>query len=478
MPKAVKKVSGIGLCGLAVVAVCAAAVPPVRALALTDRARQYLTDLIRIDTTNPPGAETRAAEYLKRVADEYEIPAELLGSDPARLNFVARLRGTGAEAPLLLMAHTDVVPADPGEWTADPFGAEVRDGFLYGRGAQDDKSLLAAELAVLVELKLRGAALNRDIILLAEADEESASSGIQWLVRNAWDKIEAGAALNEGGGAQDFASGVRLFRIQTAEKIPTRVTLRAHGSAGHASLPRPDNPILRLARAIVRLDVDQPVRMNTTTRSYFSGLARIPDYEWLAPLVPKLDSVTAQYDAAGQIRAHDAELDALLRTTIVPTMLRGGVKVNVIPNTAEAQVDIRRLPNETREEILSRLRRLINDSSVEIVPSAGSEMPATEPSSIAAPVYKVIERALALSLPRAVVVPFMSRGATDGAYLRQKGMDVYGVPLFATGPGESREHGNDERIALSTFESGTELLWKIVLAAGGQPLAYGHATEP
>jgi acetylornithine deacetylase/succinyl-diaminopimelate desuccinylase-like protein len=176
---------------------------------LADLTRQYLADLIRLDTTNPPGNETRVAEYLRKICDSEGISAEMLGSDPSRLNFVARLPGSGKLRPLILMAHSDVVPADRAQWTVDPFSAELREGFMWGRGSQDDKSLLAAELAVFVELKRHGIKLDRDIILLSEADEEAGSTGIQWLIANAWDKINAEFALNEGGFAITTVSGKR-----------------------------------------------------------------------------------------------------------------------------------------------------------------------------------------------------------------------------------------------------------------------------
>ena len=429
------------------------------------RATRHLVELIRRDTTNPPGNESRAAHYLKQVADAHGISSELLGDDPARLNFVARLRGSGRERPLLLMAHTDVVPADRGQWTADPYAGEIRDGMIYGRGAQDTKNLLAAELAVLVELKRRGVKLNRDVILLGEADEEAGSTGMRWLVRYAWPKIDAEFALNESGMAFDTAAGTRVFQVQTLEKIPTRMVLTARGTAGHGSLPRPDNPVVRLSRAVTRLaDAEQPVRLNTTTRNYFQELVRLAGYKWLAPLADRLENRTAAASVIGQIRARDPELEAMLRTSVSPTMLRAGEKINIIPNTAEAQIDVRRLPDETREEILMRFRRIVNDSSIEIRPAGGQEMPTTEPSSQSTALYRAMRRVLSGSHPRAVVVPYMARGATDGSYLRQKGMAVYGVPVFPRDDGENRSHGNDERIAVASLEAGTELLWKIVLA--------------
>jgi acetylornithine deacetylase/succinyl-diaminopimelate desuccinylase-like protein len=436
---------------------------------LSDRTRQYLTDLIRLDTSNPPGNETRVAEYLKQVADSHGISAELLGSDPRRMNFVARLRGNGrGNRPLLLMAHSDVVPAERSEWSVDPFSAEVRNGYLYGRGAQDDKSLLAAELAVMVELKRRNIRLNRDLILLSEADEESGSTGIQWLIQHEWPKVDAEFALNEGGYILETKDGPRLFQIQTTEKIPTRVVLTARGTAGHGSLPRADNPVLHLARALVKLsDAEQPVHLNATTRRYLRELEKFPDYGWLSPLVPRLENFATAQAAASQVHLHDPELDAMLRTTISATMLRAGIRVNVIPNTAEAQVDARRLPNETREEVLLRIRQIINDSAVEVTPAPGQQPPPAEPSSVTTTLYRGLERAIGRVSPHDSVVPFMSRIASDGSYLRARGVAVYGVPIFTSEGAEGREHGNDERIAPKNLDDGVELLWQMILETAG-----------
>lgn len=434
---------------------------------LGDRALRYLVDLIRIDTSNPPGNETKVAEYLKQQAAAAGIASELLGAEPTRLSFVARIpaKNRTSARPLLLMAHSDVVPADRSQWTVPPFSAELRDGYIYGRGAQDDKSLLAAELAVIIELKRQGLKLKRDIILLSEADEEAGSSGIGWLAGNAYSKIDAEFAVNEGGAALDSKAGMRLYQIQTSEKIPTRVVLTAKGAAGHGSLPRSDNPVVHLARAIAHLaDFDQPVKLNTTTRRYFAEIAKLPDYAWLQPLLPKLDEANASASAGNQIREHDPELSAMLRTSVSPTMLTAGFKVNVIPNTAQAQVDVRRLPTETREEIEMRFRQIINDPAVAIAPEPGQDMPATEPSSLTTVLYSAMQQVFGKAHPQAAVVPYMSRGATDGSYLRQKGMAVYGVPIFVREGGESRAHGNDERITPGNLARGTELLWKIVLA--------------
>lgn len=435
---------------------------------LGERSARYLADLIRLDTTNPPGHETSVARYLQRVAEAEGIACEVVGGDPERMNFIARLPG-GGKRPLLLMAHSDVVPAEPKHWTAPPFAGEIRDGLLTGRGAIDDKSLLAAELAVLVELKRSGVKLDREVIVLSEADEEAGSTGIQWLIHNAWSKIDAEFAINEGGFAADTASGSRLFHIQTTEKVPTRAVLRARGVAGHGSLPRGDNSVLRLARALVRLaEADQPVRLNATTRRYLTELAKVSEYQWLTPLLPRLQRESTAIATANQVRERDSELDTQLRTTIVPTVFNAGTKVNVIPTQAEALVDVRRLPNETREEIVARMRRIIHDPDIEIEPDPGQQMPATEPSSVSTQLYKVMEQVLRQTHSRAVVLPYMQRGATDGAFLRQKGMAVYGIPLFLREDRENRAHGNDERISVGNLEAGTKLLLEIVRKVAGR----------
>jgi acetylornithine deacetylase/succinyl-diaminopimelate desuccinylase-like protein len=426
-----------------------------------DLAASYLRDLIRLDTSNPPGNETRAASWLKQVADREGIAAELLGPDPRRLNFIARLPGSGRQRPLLLIAHSDVVPVDRSQWTVDPFAAILKDGYIYGRGAEDDKNLLAAELAVMVDLRRRKVPLDRDIILLSEADEEAQSLGALWVVANAWPKIDAEFALNEHSYILPTASGVPVVQIQTAEKVPTRFKLVAHGTAGHGSLPRGDNPVLHLARAIVKLsDADQPVRLNATTRVYLAEIARLPDYSWLAPLLPRLESAAASSQAADEIRAREPELGAMLRFTMSPTMLNAGLKINVIPNAAEAQVDGRRLPNETQDEIFERLKNIINDPAITVEPEL-HQQPATEPSSLSSPLYVAMQSVFKEVMPNALVVPFLMRGTTDGAYLRAKGMAVYGVPVFRK-DGELRMHGNDERISVENLRTGTELLGKIV----------------
>lgn len=435
---------------------CSAAFPQT----LGDRALDYLVNLIRLETANPPGNETRAARYLKKIADAEGIPNELLGDDPNRLSFLARLKGTGELRPLLIMAHTDVVPADPTQWTSPPFAANIRDGVLYGRGAEDTLQLVAAEMAVMVELKRRGVKLKRDIIFLGESDEEAGSTAIQWIVKNAWHKIDAEFALNEAGYNVPVKSGSRLFFVQTSEKVPTRIKLIARGTAGHGSLPRADNPVVHLARAIDKIaSAEMPVKFDTTTRRMFEELVKVPEYAQLAMAIPMIEKGSTM--VVREIGKRNMGLASILSTTVSPTMLAAGTKINVIPNIAEAQIDIRRLPSETQEEIHDRMRKLINDPAVEVAPAGGQQMPATEPSSLTSALYKTMESVLLAAHPNGRVIPYMTSGGTDGAFLRDRGMAVYGVPFFEQEAG-GHLHGNDERISISNLARGTELLLKVV----------------
>ena len=436
-------------------------------LPLVDRAQRYLVDLIKIDSST--GNETKLAEYLRQVANTNGIASELVGDNPKRLNFIARLKGNGKNKPLLLMAHSDTIPpGDRALWTADPFGAEIKNGFIWGRGALDDKALLAAELAVLVEIKTRNLPLSRDVILVSESDEENGATGVQWLLQHAYSKIDAEFALNEGGSNFDSGGVRHVYQVQTAEKIPTRILLTARGIQGQGSLPRPDNALVKLARALLKIvDFDQPVKLSQTTRKYLRDLAKLPDYEWILPLLPKLDNPSTAAAAANQIRARNPELETMIRTSISPTQFRAGTRFNIIPNSAEALLDVRRLPNETREEILARFRQVINDPAIEVSLALGPQMPATDSSALNSALYKAMETVFNRVHPEDLVLPYMSRGSTDGSYLRARGMPVYGVPLFMIDPADNRYHSVDERIAVKTLQDGTELLWQIVLEVAG-----------
>ena len=314
----------------------------------------------------------------------------------------------------------------------------------------------------MVDLKRRNVRLDRDLILLSEADEEAGSLGATWVVAHAWPKIEAEFALNEYSYILPTASGVPVVHPDGRKDSHALQISRARNGGTRVFTP-PGQPGCASGAALVRLaDATQPVALNSTTRAYLKAMATLPDYAWLKPLLPQLESPASSSKAADEINRRDAELGAMLRFTMSPTMLSAGIKINVIPNVAEAQVDGRRLPSETHEEIFARLKKIVNDPAITIEPPASKEQAATEPSSLTSPLYIAMEKVFKEAMPNALVTPFLMRGTTDGAYLRAKGMAVYGVPLFRK-DGELRMHGNDERMALGNLRSGTDLLMKIVM---------------
>jgi acetylornithine deacetylase/succinyl-diaminopimelate desuccinylase-like protein len=408
-----------------------------------DEAVATLQGLIRINTSNPPGSETRAVHYLKSLLDREGIPSEVFAKDSSRANLVARLTGSGKKRPILLMGHTDVVGVERDKWTVDPFGGLIKDGYVYGRGASDDKDNAAVSLQVLLMLHRGKVPLDRDVIFLAEAGEEGTSEwGIDFMVDQHFDRIDAEFALLEGGGIEVERGVVKYVAVSTTEKIPNTVRLVARGTSGHGSVPRPDNPIVHLAAAVAKIGAFQPpMRLNETTRAYFQRLATISSPEDAA-LYAHLDDPAVQE----KLRITRIQQNSMLRTSISPTLLQGGFRRNVIPGDAEAVLDIRALQDENMPAFFDQLRRIINDPAVNLIPPARTR-PGSAPSSLSSDMFKALERAQALVFPGAVTLPTMLTGATDGAQLRAKGVQAYGVGNYVE-DGESRAHGNDERASI------------------------------
>jgi acetylornithine deacetylase/succinyl-diaminopimelate desuccinylase-like protein len=420
---------------------------PMRTSGLTDASRaevaQFLTELVKIDTSNPPGNEVQAANYIKGILDKEGIASEVLESALGRGNVVARLKGNGSKRPLLLMGHLDVVGVERDKWTVDPFAAIVKDGYLYGRGARDDKAMTAVNLEIFLELHRRKIPLDRDVIFLAEAGEEGTTAfGIDFMVKEHWDKIEAEYALNEGGTIHLANGKVNYVQVATTEKVPRRMSLIARGSSGHASMPRIDNPIVHLGAAVGKLLAWQPpMRLNETTRAYFSRLATISSPED-AYLYTHLEEPAVQQKLA----AEKIPQNSMLRTSIAPTIIKGGFRINVIPAEAEVSLDVRALPDENIDEFMAMLRQVINDPAIEIVRSTADARPVGAPSSIRSEMFEALERAQAAVFPGVVTLPTMMTGATDSAQLRAKGVQAYGVGVPATDDDGLRVHGNDERV--------------------------------
>ncbi|HXM43426.1 MAG TPA: M20/M25/M40 family metallo-hydrolase [Bryobacteraceae bacterium] len=426
---------------------------------------RHYTALLRIDTSNPPGNETAAAKYLAGVLDREGITAKLLSLDPARANLVARIQGNGSARPIAILGHTDVVPAQRSKWSVDPFGALRKNGYIYARGAVDDKEIVTAGLMVMLLLQREHVKLNRDVIFVAEAGEEGTPAvGIDFLVSRHWDEIAAEYALAEGGSAVSQGGKVCYVAITTAEKVPRGVRLIARGPSGHASRPTANNAVLRLAAAVAKLGEWQtPMRLNDTARAYFERLASISPPADADRYRHVADPARAA-EIDGYFERYEPAHYAMLHTTLAPTMLKAGIGFNVIPSEAEAYIDIRALPDEDMPRFYEDMRALIADRNVEMEPNRQIR-PATPPSRTDTVMFRALEHAQRKMFPNAIVLPSMLTGATDMAQLRAKGVQAYGFgPIVEAGdPGEA--HANDERLAEASLYKLVEFLWYAILDA-------------
>jgi len=431
----------------------AAAAPDFRAA--REEAAGFLSGYLRIDTVNPPGNEIRGAQYLQSILKREGIPSEIFESAPGRGNLVARLKGNGRKKPVLIMGHIDVVGVEREKWTVDPFGGVIRDGYVYGRGATDDKTTGTAGLEVMLLLHRLKVPLDRDVIFLAEAGEESSYQfGIDFMVKQHWDKIAAEFSIAEGGHMVKQGEKVTQVVVTAAEKLSRNMKLVARGVSAHGSIPRADNPLLRLSAALTRLaNWRQPMRLNEVTRAYFSRLAAISP-----PEEASLYSHLEDPGVTEKLRERSPALDALLRVTITPTIVRGGFRDNVIPATAEATLMVRPLPDENVAALVQRMREVIDDPAVEVLPAWGSR-PAAPPSGLNTEMFLALERVQKRLFPEAVTLPAMTAGTTDSAQLRAKGVQAYGIGTF----GGSGAHGNDERISVEGLGVLVEFLYNTVI---------------
>ena len=427
-----------------------------------EEAVQTLQALVRIDTRNPPGNESKVAEYLKSVLDQEGIASEIIAMEPGRGNLIARIKGSGKKKPLLLMGHEDVVGVERDKWTVDPFAGIIKDGYVYGRGALDDKSGLAANFQAFLMIHRQKLALDRDIIFLAEAGEEGTSSvGIDFLVAKHWPKIECEVALNEGGDTLIKDGKVQYVAVAPTEKIPDRMRLVARGTSGHGSMPRVDNAIVHLAAAVAKLGEWQPpMHLNETTRTFFQRLAKIspPDEAFLFQHLedPAIGNIVQE-----KLRHTNVMYNSMLRTSVSPNIIKGGFRSNVIPADAEATLDIRALPDEDMDKFVAEMRRVINDPAVEIV-REGRDRPATPPPPLNSEMFRALEKAQAAVFPEAVTLPEMVTGATDSAQLRAKRVQAYGIGSPITEEDNERMHGNDERLAIDGLGKFVEYVYRAV----------------
>ncbi|MGB2669612.1 MAG: M20/M25/M40 family metallo-hydrolase [Candidatus Acidiferrum sp.] len=434
--------------------------------ALAKEAEGWLADLIKINTTNPPGNEEAAAKYIAGILTKEGITSEFLELAPGRSALVARLRSSAVPDParaLLLVAHMDVVGVDKSKWTVDPFGAVIKDGYMYGRGSIDDKGMLAANLAAFIALKRSNVHLSRDVIFLATADEEEGGeASIRVLIAKYWDKFAAGFAINEGGRVVLQKGKVFYVAVQASEKVPVDVAVIARGPSGHASVPTKDNAVVHLAAAVAKIGAyTAPVHFTTIVRRYFEQLAPLEDDE-LAKWIRSLDAPDRGDHAQRFISEANPLWNSMLRDTIAPTMLSAGVRANVIPSEARATLNIRLLPGDTSDVLIADLTKLVNDPQIrfEVQPDAGLAAP---PSSLENEFYATISKAASQEFSGAPVLPFLSAGATDSAQLRLHSVQAYGLSPFPMADEDSRRmHADDERIPLASFDKGVDFLSRIV----------------
>jgi acetylornithine deacetylase/succinyl-diaminopimelate desuccinylase-like protein len=433
---------------------------------LGDEAQGWLSDLVRINSVNPPGNEAVVAQYISAIFQKEGITNEILEMAPGRSIVVARIQAGPLPDPsnaLLLVAHQDTVGVDPKKWSVDPFTATIRDGYMWGRGSIDDKAMLAGNIATMVELKRSKARLARDVIFLATDDEEQGgSASIKVTIQKYWDKIACAYALNEGGRVIVKNGKVQYVGVQASEKVAYNVTVMATGSSGHGSLPKPDNAVVHLAAAVEKLGAFQvPAAPSTITLRYFEQLAKIEDDE-IAKWMRALEQPGRADLAVKHLSDESPMWNSMLRDTIAPTMLQAGVRVNVVPSEATANLNIRMLPGHSIQELMGQFTKIVNDSQIkfQLAPDSGENAP---PSDLTSPLFQTIERLTPQEFPGAITVPLLGTGATDSASLRLHKVQAYGLePFPMIEDDSSRVHADDERIPLDGFHKGVAFLYHVV----------------
>jgi acetylornithine deacetylase/succinyl-diaminopimelate desuccinylase-like protein len=455
-----------GSASAAALALAAALAPP--ALSAGDAYEDMAVDLLRrylqVDTTNPPGNELKAALFYKKALEAEGIPVEVDEFAPGRANLLATLKGTGSRRPLVLANHMDVVPADPARWSVPPFSGLVKDGEIYGRGAEDMKTEGILHLMAIIRARREGGPLSRDILFLATADEEAGFLGaLRAVSPEGWRERlkDAEYLITEGGeNLVDAAGNVQYLGVETAEKGPFWLTLKTKGPPGHGSRPIEDSALNRMVRALDRVRRHHTaMKVLPSVQRFFAdqaGQVKPPRAQWYKDIAAALrDPAVARelYD--------DREVSALLRNTISITVVRAGYKTNVIPGTAEAELDVRLLPGEDPQAFLAEMRGVIDDPTVEIVPPATFRPPNDSPTD--SDLFRTVESVLRRHHPGAPVTTKMLTGATECVLYRPLGIGCYGfTPLLTTSDELATVHGDDERVAEATVRRSTGIFYEVV----------------
>ncbi len=421
--------------------------------AVGDESAALLSRYIQVDTTNPPGNELKAAQFLKDVLEHEGIEARVFETTPGRGNLYARLKGNGSRKGIVLLNHLDVVPADKRAWNVDPFGGTIKDGFVWGRGALDMKGTGVTYLMAMLQLKRQGLALKGDVVFLATADEEAGGvQGAGPFVKTHWDLIkDAGAVINEGGDISLLSGGKQLWGIDTSEKTPLRVIMTAFGTPGHASLPKDDSAVVVLIDALAKLAHYQPpVKILPEVQAYYAQIAETVEPAIKSKYLNLAESLKDPEFAARFFRIPSNR--GRVRNTLSITMLEGSNKLNVIPAQASATFDMRLLPGEDPEAAVADLARVVANPAIKFThggpPSFGS-------SPVTHPLFDAVRTVAAELSPGSVVAPVMLTASTDCGWFRSRGMPCYGfVPFALTAADATTIHGNNERISIANLTFG------------------------
>src|SRR4051812_15466174 len=432
------------------------------------RAREIYKQLVEINTTDTPAGDvTKAADAVAarlKAAGFPEADIKVLGPDPKKHNIIARLHGTGTKRPLLLLAHLDVVEAKREDWSFDPFTFLEKDGYFYGRGTSDDKAMAAQFVANIIRLKEEGFKPERDLILALTADEEGGTfNGVDWLVKNHKDLIDAEFAINEGGGGTMRGGKYLTNEVQASEKVFQDFRLEVTNPGGHSSLPVKDNAIYHLSEGLARLaKFDFPVQLNEVTRGYFERSATVQTDAKLAADMRAVARPTPDLAAAARLSASLPYYNAQMRTTCVATRLFGGHAQNALPQLATANVNCRILPGVSPASVKDTLVQVLADPKIKV--SFVGEANPSKPSPLRPDVMSAIESITKELFPGVIVVPVMSTGATDGLYLRNGEVPTYGVDGTFGDIDDVRAHGRDERVGVKQFYEGLEFQYRLIKA--------------
>jgi acetylornithine deacetylase/succinyl-diaminopimelate desuccinylase-like protein len=437
---------------------------------IQEEVTDFLSGLIRINTTNPPGNETAAGKYVVKALEHDGFKCELFESAPGRGSVVTRLKGESRKPSMLLLSHLDVVAANPKEWRVDPFGGLVKDGFVWGRGALDMKGMTAVEVMALKLLKRNGAKLKGDVLLAATADEEKGGeAGAGWLVQNHPDRVDADYVLNEGGGMAMQVNGKNMFTINTAEKGILWFKVKATGTPGHGSVPgAADNAILHMNKVVEKLGHHRSeISLVPTVKQYVANISKSSGLGALSTLLQDPSESDQILDAlARKDRYLAEELRARLRMTVTPTMINGGVKENIVPSQCDAVFDCRILPGQTTTKTFDEIKNLLKDADSDKL--TFEIIQANEPSEspLDTPFYTVIVQTLKEFEPECSVAPVMLTGGTDSRFFRKLGSTCYGFhpvrPEKSYSEMQKTIHGIDERISEENLVFGTSVLYNVI----------------